>query len=124
MKRKTILTCLALALAALALTNPKTVAVSVEASPPVPAESVTAVPLYWFTENKKYSVINNVAAYRDVAEYAAFHFYTIVEDEKAALQTQPQWSFMGVVGYVFPKQVSVTVPLSRLGHDDYARRNT
>jgi len=123
MKRKTILTCLALALAALALTNPKTVAVSVEASPPVPAESVTAVPLYWFTENKKYSVINNVAAYRDVAEYAAFHFYTIVEDEKAALQTQPQWSFMGVVGYVFPKQVSGTVPLYRLVKNEYDRVN-
>jgi hypothetical protein len=113
MKRNALLTCLALALFALAITYPKTVAVSVEASPPAPPENVTSVPLYWFTESKQY--VDPISI--------AFHFYTIVEDEKAALQTQPQWSYRGIIGYVFAKQVPGTTPLYRLVKNEYGRVN-
>ena len=111
MKTKVLLTYLTLALVALALAYPKTDAAHASVPPSAPAENVTAVPLYWLTEQTVQF------------QYNAFHFYTVAEDEKTALLTQPQWSLSGIVGYVFPKQVAGTVPLYRLVKNEYGRVN-
>jgi uncharacterized protein DUF5648 len=120
MTRIWLVACFSLALLALTLFNPKTEIFRAQASPAPAPESVAAVPLYWFTEAKWKGGDNN---YHDLSSQMAFHFYTINEDEKAVLQKQPQWTFNGVIGYVFPKPVPGTVPLYRLVKNEYDRVN-
>jgi hypothetical protein len=91
-----MLTCLALVLVALALSNPKTDAFRAQASPP--PEQVATVPLFAL-ENKGYQFL-----------------YTIDPGEMAALQNLPDdaWHYVGISCYVMPKKLPGAVEVYRL----------
>ena len=82
---------------------------SCAAAPVAQGSQPTPVPFHWFTAHN--------------ASYSGFHFYTADADEAAALKTQPGWDYQGVIGYVFWLPVPGTVPLYRLGKEEFGGTN-
>ncbi len=105
MKRHKLLTCAALILSSLAFALTMS-APAHTAAAPAPAQ-IAAVPLHHFYELQK--------------DY--FHFYTADPDEVAALKKHKGWKYVGITGYVFPKQTSETVPLYRLVKSEFGGTN-